>query len=397
MFEKAVLLGAPRSGGLTAGQIAEALLFYRSVHLVLDAGAVVALVRTLGRAGFVELLRREGVTTTFVEGTPVTISNAVGVLTAHAFAFASHRAEPLPAGFLKGRKQNKFASLATLLMRAGVANKDIKILVQTLADVASNKNLGSDDFGNGLSNLALSDLKDSSYSTPAIRKVLSSMVPEDLVPANFTIDVKESDLGFYLFGDLRIEEIEAARVKRGLAGAPLTEASVIGALLQARVDMTVGAHYGGDFYSSPEISPLIRLRCESLLVRAGLHREEIDAFTDIVLEDSPSVAEVIDSGERSFADFLKLLDKAGSFRKWAHNVGPDRKLVSAYLEEVSRQSFFQTGKGKTIRYVLGQASGFDTLIGAAFGALDTFGIDSIAEHWRASHFVDKRLRPFLDA
>nr|WP_316641763.1 hypothetical protein [uncultured Roseateles sp.] len=396
MFEKAVLLGAPRSGGLTAGQIAEALLFYRSVHLVLDAGAVLALLPALGCDGLVELLKRDGVTATFVEGIPVTISNAVGPLTAHSFAFVSHIAKDLPSGLIKGRKQSRMASLATMLLRSGVSKVDAMKLIKAMADLVPNKSLGNGDFGAELPTLALADLKDEAFSQPAIQQVLARMVPEELVPNDFKIKIQESDLGFYLFGDLRIAGIEAARVKRGLPGEPITEALVIGKLLQARVDMTVGAYYGGDFYTSPEISSLIRLRFESLLMRAGLHQAEIAAFEDIVLDGCPSVAEVIDSGERSFHEFLSLLDKAGSFRKWAHAVGPDRKLVTAYLEEVSRQTWLQTSKGKTVRYVLGQATGLDAVASVAFATLDSFGLDSVAERWRASHFVNKRLKPFLE-
>jgi hypothetical protein len=131
-------------------------------------------------------------------------------------------------------------------------------------------------------------------------------------------------------------------------------------------------------------------------VRAALHQKEIKAFEEIVLDDFPSVSEVIDSGERSFDEFVRLLDKANSFRKWIHGVHPDRQLVTAYLEEVSKQSWLQTAKGKSLRYVLGVAAGLQPLVGLGVAALDTFGLDSIAAKWRASHFVDGRLKPFLN-
>lgn len=395
MFEKAVLLGTPDAGGLTAGQIAESLLFYRAVHLVLDQRAIGALIPKLGCDGLIDLLHRDGVTATYVEGLPATISNAYGPLTAHGFGFFSHQPEDVPPGLLKGRKQNKFASLVSMLGRNNVAKADTKRLVQTLADLAPVKRLGGGDFGR-LSELALDDLKDPEFAHKAIRQVLSRLVPEELVPKEFSVRVQESDLGFFLFGDLRIAEIEAERVRRGCVGEPISEALVIGKLLQARVDMAVGAHYGGDFYTSPDISSLIQLRFESLLVRAGLHKAEIAAFEDIVLEGCPSISEVIDTGEKSFRDFVSLLDKSGSFRKWAHGVNPDRQLVSSYLEEVSRQTWLQTGKGKTLRYVLGLATGADAVTGALFGLFDAFGIESVAERWRASHFVDRRLKPFLN-
>ncbi|MDI4634891.1 hypothetical protein J7U46_17655 [Pelomonas sp. V22] len=395
MFEKAVLQGASRSGGLTIGQIAEALLFYQSVHLILDAGAVMALAQSIGCGGLIDLLKREGVTATFVEGMPVTYSQKMGALTAHTFEFMALVPKRLPDGFLRGRRQLKLASLAGRLLDQGFSKPDTRRLVQALADIP-HKVLGDENFGKELPRLALNDLKDDAYCTQAIRDVLGRLVPPQLIPQDFRIRIQESDLGFYLFGDLRVHDIEAARLKLALPGEPVTEALVIGNVHQARVDMYQGAHYGGDFYTSPDSSSLIKLRCESLLVRAGLHQEEKAVFEDVVLDGCPSVAEVIDAGERSFSEFAKLLDKAGSFRKWVHSVNPDRQLVSAYLEEVSRQGWLQTSKGKSLRYVLGLATGLGEILGPIFGAFDAFGIDAIADRWRASHFVDQRLKPFLD-
>ncbi len=397
MFDKAVLLGASQGGELSLGQLAEAPLFYRSVHLVLDRRGVCDLVKRLGVGGFVSLLKRGTVTTTYVQGMPATASVQMGPLTAHGFVIVSSVPKEVPAGLLRGRKQSKLAELAETLLRVGLSSADTKKVVTAISDMAPARSLATKDFGGDLTRLALADLKDQEYSSRAIRDVLLEMLPASLVPDDCTVRIEESDQGFYLFGKLRIDEIEAARLKAGIPGPPLTEAAVIGRLLTARVDLALGSHYNGDFFASRESSNLVRLRCESLLRRTGLHREQISAFEDVVLDGSPSVAEVINSGDRTFDEFLRLLDKAKAFRNWAHGIHPDRQMVTAYLEEVTREGWLQSWGGKSIRYVLGLAAGFDadSALGTAWSTLDAFGLDALGSRWRASHFVEKRLKPFV--
>src|ERR1700738_2597279 len=73
MFDK-IVLHQSAAGGLTLGEIAEALLFYRRVHIVLDVFVLWPLLDTLGERGLVELLSRDEVSAVYVEDMLMTLS-----------------------------------------------------------------------------------------------------------------------------------------------------------------------------------------------------------------------------------------------------------------------------------------------------------------------------------
>src|ERR1022692_1734781 len=97
MFEKIVLRSLGAGSAVTAGKLAEALLFYGSVQLVLDEQSVAGLVRTIGVGAFIDLLRRPDVSATYVDGMASTISNPVGPMTVHAYGFISLSDPEAPA------------------------------------------------------------------------------------------------------------------------------------------------------------------------------------------------------------------------------------------------------------------------------------------------------------
>ena len=65
MFEKIVLRRSESGAAISAGQIAEALLFYQNVHLVIDMGSFGQLVRQLGPGTLISLLQRSDCTAVY--------------------------------------------------------------------------------------------------------------------------------------------------------------------------------------------------------------------------------------------------------------------------------------------------------------------------------------------
>ncbi len=402
MFEKIVLRSSDTGGPVTAGQLAEALLFYGSVHLVLDERAVAGLVRAIGVDAFIDVLRRPDVSATYVDGMPSTISNPVGPMTVHSYGFVSLSGPEASSGDPakpQKRKASAYDVLPRQLSRAGVSEKDAKKATLALRSHVPVRPLGDRAFGAELiSKLALDDLADQEFLHRAVTKILRASLPERDIPATFNLRVQDSDLGFYLFGNLNFVGLEATRQARFPAANPVDAAQVLLGILNARVDLTLASHYGGDFATSPVSSDLIRLRFDMLLARKRLHDQQIDHFQEVVLEEAPTLAEAIDSGSRSFTEFLRLLDRSARFKQWAAGVHPDKDAVAAYLNEAGRQDWIQGGQAKVIRYVIGAAlsiPGVPVVVGAAWGLADAFGLDKMFGGWRPSHFVEKRLKPFV--
>ena len=59
MFEKIVLRSTPDKPGLTIGTIAEAMLYYEHVHIILDWGTVSALLNAVSASTLLRIIRRK--------------------------------------------------------------------------------------------------------------------------------------------------------------------------------------------------------------------------------------------------------------------------------------------------------------------------------------------------
>ena len=176
----------------------------------------------------------------------------------------------------------------------------------------------------------------------------------------------------------------------------LTPAALLNLILESRADMHLAAFYGGDFITTTANSALVRWRQAHLFERVDRNREAREQYSELVLANSPSIQDVIDSGERSFSEFLKLLDKAQKFKTWLAKATPDQKLVSQYIEALKADTWADKAPVKALRYFFSLGTGCaDPTGGMVSGAADAFLLDRFLKGWRPNHFVDDRLKPFL--
>ncbi len=158
----------------------------------------------------------------------------------------------------------------------------------------------------------------------------------------------------------------------------------------------LASHYGGDFYSSEMASQITRLKHHELLRRMGIDKEEVKEFNEIILHDMPSVREAINSGQRKFSEFLLVLDKSQRFREWTRGVNPDEKLVKAYFQDVTSEGWVASLPIKALRYAMGAiVTAIEPISGTLGSAADTIVAEKLLGGWRPSHFIEKKLKPFL--
>jgi hypothetical protein len=165
---------------------------------------------------------------------------------------------------------------------------------------------------------------------------------------------------------------------------------------EARADLALAAHYGGDIVTSTAVSSVLRLKYDMLLNRTVLNTKNQQSFAEVVLTDMPTVAEQVNSGARSFQEFLLLLDKSAKFKEWLKSTNPDEGLTREYLHAVSSQDWIQTPKAKGMRYLVTLAlDSTNPIAGFAAGFADNFLVEKILGGWRPNHFIEQRLTPFL--
>lgn len=393
MFERVILRRSVNGPAITAGEFAEALLFYQNVHIVLDYSSLMGLESSIGMQTLLALLSKPGISATYIEEmtgtyTEQTVSGPQYSLV--AFMLSGDQ----EVGQLKSKKKR----LEHMLKRCGYKKAQARRLIERFRRLVKIKKISDDYFvKGGVIAAARIDLTDENYVDAAARVAAKQLLRRETLPADFYFRVRSRGDKFSISTNLDFGEISSIQQAKDPNAGEYTAAHVVTTILSASIGTIYAGHYGGDFYTSTAESQIIQIREQSLLERTQCDQTQIEKFKSIAINDSPSIAEVINSGERSFAEFLEVLKSADRFKEWLRGKSPDENLVSAYLEDVTEIGWLNKIPGKSIRYVVGAAIGaIDPVSGLALSAGDSFFLDKLLGGWRPNHFVNEELRQFLN-
>jgi hypothetical protein len=390
MFEKVILTGSNAGSSITAGEIAESLLFYRNVHVVFHDGTLLDLLSKIKPETLMEVLRRPGFSA-------VHCQNQLATLTNHGEKFNIYQFTAIGlSGDEKGTIfKNRKERLRSRLERNGIEKKKAKIFTYQFCEKVPSKKWDNNDFiDGGLLKAATDDLNDENYVYEAVRIALENKFRSPIGDFKFKV-IRENDEKFTIESNLDYIMLNNSIGNIKPEGY-ISEGHILISILQARSDLILAGYYGNEIYTNSVSSGIIKLKLGSILKRMEKNSHERENFTDVVTEGK-SIREAIDSGERSFEDFLKLLDKADRFKEWIVNMHPDTHLVKEYLNEVSRQSWLEKWPSKIIRYALTKVVGaIEPITGELLSVGDNFLVDKLKIGWKPSHFVEKRLNPFLN-
>jgi len=392
MFDHIVLRRTIGGLPITAGYIAEALLYYQRLHIIIDRGTLFHLIKQLGTSRILTLLNRPEVSAVYCEEMLATHTDWVGVSQCHnyvTFRLSGH-AET-------STLQSSIERLEFELEGHGVPKKEAKRFTHAfLQRVPIRKFSGNYFLPGGIETAAKRDLLDIGYAKQAIRHAVAATYGGYMVGEDLKLEVIESDMGFYVFTDINLEAINKKRAQAIPPIESLTIAHLLSHILDARADLALASFYSGDFVTSSVISSIIQARHAEFLRLSNLNDSSRRQFIEIVLPDSPSLAEIIDAGERSIDEFFVLLDRAGRFKDWLKKVNPDEDLVRSYMRDITSEGWVQRLPAKSLRYILTLA--VDTtnpLAGLVSGFVDNFVVEKLLSGWRPNHFISGRLAPFI--
>lgn len=386
-----MLRNSQEAGNVTLGAMAEALLFYQNTRVIIGHGMLVSLARGGLLSDIIGLVREGRLKAVHCEETLGTITNSYGVLQAHDFASFKL------VGHESDRGANRLERVEISLRTQGIEPRTAKALATAFVEAIPQKSFTKDDYlKGGIPAAARADATDINTLKGLLRVGLADVPGGYDAGDDLRADCVLSDLGYFLFANIDFAGINMRRAAMTPALDPLTPAALLSLVLESRADMHLAAYYGGDFTTTAPNSALVRWRQAHLLDRTNLNREEKENFSEIILPDYPSVREVIDNGERSFTEFLKLLDKAQKFKVWLAKANPDQKLVGQYIEALKADTWTEKTPIKTLRYVVSLGAGLvDPTLGVIAGLADAFILDRYLKGWRPNHFVDSRLKPFV--
>ena len=287
------------NGETDAGLLAEALLFYQDVHLTLDHGTLIGLLKAIGHENLTYLIENKFVKATYYKSTLGTHSSSESGVTVHdyvAIQLAGHQNKP---------KFKKGDVIRYAFERALGSSQDVRRAAKKFIAKVPSRSLAS-GFGHdsGVPGLARDDLEDSQYLHSAVEATLGAMTPNYALPSRWKFRVIRLENGFVIDSDLDFEAINLEYHKTvPPSHSTITPAQLLTQILDARADICLSSNYLSELVTTPTSSRIMQLRFSGLLQKRFKNANEIELFQNVNLHGARSIRAAINSGERKFSDF----------------------------------------------------------------------------------------------
>lgn len=397
MFEKALVYRAGVKSRVDIGLLAETLFFYRHIHLLLDRASLAALVKLMPHDILLDLFNSDAIQLSYVRQSFTVMSGGVpisynfGAMTLH--------------GNVDGSKlRNHKEEIEEALVRELGRSRETERFAQRLADKAAlHKYRGHREKEKVVPDLMRADLEDPAFVHAAVRSVLMHMVPGFTEDLQFEFRIFQSGMGDYFIDtDLNFEGLnEAYHTVVSDKDDILTPARILAEIQDARADTFFAAHYMAEPVTGAISSDIMRLKHFEFLRRRSANTEDIELFHEMVVPEFPTIREALNSGERSFFEFVKFLPQADRFKQFLTKANPDVGLVKSYQDEVTRKSWVETLPGKSIRFLVAAGTGLAAssvagpIGGLTVSATNTFLLDRLLKGWKPNRFIQGPYKRFV--
>src|SRR5215210_1459103 len=368
------------------GVVAEALVFYGKVRVMASHANLEAILRTFTPEGLIELLESDYLKLAYE-------AEQLGIQTVNTNT-AGERYAPVGFSAPKLQLQNHLPNLLMQITgKAGRGRRLARRIARKVEEVKYDRNITEE---------ALTDLADTQKVAKVVRTFMRTYVPDYSLDDGLIFDVGRDGDQLTVETNIDFRKANAYYHKR----TPKSHSTLSPALLLAQVmgvkeDLYFASKYESEIAADDINVLLMKASLEEAFERLTTGEHQALLFQDFVFEDSRAVAEAIRSGERSFEDVLNILPKAKQFQEWLLSQPPDRDIVKAYFQEVTRKTWIDKLPAKSTRWIVITAAGIGvdalgaggigTVAGVALGAIDTFVLDKILKGWKPNQFVDNSL------
>lgn len=410
MFESICIRHNRDTGSaLDLGFLAEALLYYRTVHICGDRTTLTFLARTLGPDILLELLQSKHLILDYWENLAVVMTRTdPGYGERHRFETAD-----MPHTHLQHVAPELFQDLL------GKSGKGRRMANRLMSFVKPRL------FSSDRAQQPPSELTDEQYTREAVADVLKGFVPEYALPSPFVFKIIQERLrpgvappdprGFDSNPEwpyFRIEtNIDFAAANALLhRRVPATEISVSPAYLVAfvdgaKIDLLDASESSAETALSPIRSAVLKRRFAGILKRRSGSEANIEAFHEFALGGAPSVREAVNAGARNFCDVMRLLKSAETFKDWVQGHPEDADLRREYCRSISHVDWADMLPAKSIRWSIFAAANIAVGLattpaagiigGLGLNVLDSLLLDKIIKGWRPNQFIEGELRAFV--
>lgn len=394
MFESICIRNQSQSQldvAIDLGFLAESMIFYSDVLVIASEEILAQLAKACGPETLIELTRLGHLRLKFeYEQTAIVTKNTGTANERHSaakFSSPDHALQHLaPRLFTqivgksgKGRRlANRFMKIVEIVDRGPDA----------LSDFAS-------------------DVLDRAYLQAAVRQLIQYFAPEYSIPDPLVFEVHEASLEYVVETNIDFLELNRSyHLHVPPSHSSLSPAYLLSHILTARDNLYFASTTKADLALNPISSQILVTKVDSILDRYNKDASQIAKFQDFLFNDGKAIGQAIRSGQKSFADLLRVLERADRFRSWLKNKPADTDLAKDYFKEVTQASWIDKLPAKNFRWALFTGAGLllDTLgggglgtaIGVGISAADSFLLDRLMKGWKPNQFIDGPARTLIN-
>jgi hypothetical protein len=382
------------------GALAETLLFYQQANLLLDMSNVTHLLTSIGPSTTQRLISQPCIR-------PLVVWENLGVKTDHGALQIHDFVQFQLSGTKETRSFNSKVDRVKDLYERSLG----KSLATNKAAIEFSKIVKVQKISEGIADihglpaLARADLDNSDFLRQAIELSLKEKVPNTPLGNNWYFTPHRLTDGFIIETNLDFNQLnEEYRKSWPIEHSTLTPEFLLTDLLEARAGLHFASLYGSDVITTSLSSKIMQLRLHKVIESRLKGVSEIELFQHATIGKGNAIREAINSGERSFDEFLDLLEHADQFKGWLAKKNPEQSLVQDYYSEITAGTWAEKLPGKSFRWVfftgagllldLAIPTGLGTAAGVALSAGDAFLLDKVAKGWKPNQFVEGPLRKF---
>lgn len=237
------------------------------------------------------------------------------------------------------------------------------------------------------------------------RIVLQGLIPTIDLPEKMYVRSHDFNGNFVVETNIDFDHISSEWRKHWPPEiGPPSVASILTEVLEAKAGLGLAAQMNADLFHTRTASRIIASDLERIARSSDCFKDQALEFNEWVLSGS-SIANAINNGERTFLEFLDVVEEAEKFKKWIIGVGEDKTIAREYFNEVSKRGWLEKLPRKTLRYLAFGGAGIalsavaSPLVGTASGmvlsGIDMFLVDRLLGGWKPNQFVDDKIRPFV--
>jgi hypothetical protein len=264
------------------------------------------------------------------------------------------------------------------------------------------------EYSEGFQGMLNSECEDIELLNSQLKIYINSYLPQlDLSDLTIEMENKSSTpfgVDAYAYrSNYDFDQLNAKYAELFPEGHSLSWSSFILNVTESSGDINIASQYESEIYSDENHTAYIQGRFNELIKRVTKSTDNIQTFESLALENYKPIRDTMNSGERSFEEFSKIVDKSFEFREWLKELDGNHALLNEYYDAVTKESWIDKKPVKAIRTAVFTGLGFlgDLLAGGipigslTASASDNFLLPKIANGWKPNQFIDNQVKPFL--